>query len=159
DAAPADQPSVSLTDPGPVLTQSVILRATTTLAPADVASTRFEASPSATDTWTAIAETPGLQTSFDTRELEDGLYDLRVVLTDTWGGPLTSAVSPDHLVANSSPVVKLADPGNALHEVIAMKATVSEGTITHVLFQRSPAGQEQWTDIDDTAEEPYGVTF
>ncbi|HEY6888833.1 MAG TPA: hypothetical protein VI300_13665, partial [Solirubrobacter sp.] len=90
------------------------------------ASVRFERSPAGADSWTAItsvARAP-YATDFDTRILEDGAYDFRVVATDTAGN---SAASP--IVKN----VAVANPGRLAPGVRAVTNMVAPATDLRLL--------------------------
>jgi hypothetical protein len=97
-------PIVAFDNPGGSLTGTVTLSAQAMDSGSGVASVTFEVSPSGSGAWTAI----GLQTSapyeqsFDTRGLQNGLYDLRATATDVAGNSVASTVVAG--VAISNPV-------------------------------------------------------
>jgi hypothetical protein len=96
-------PTSSLSVPGGTLSGEVTLSATADdNAGAGVAGVRFERAAAGSGTWVAIgARTrPPLTQTFDTRLLEDGRYDLRVVATDVLGNSGPSAVVHDVEVSN-----------------------------------------------------------
>jgi hypothetical protein len=71
-----------------------------------VASAAFQRSPALLDTWTTIATdtTSPYSTSWNTTSVTDGLYDLRVVTTDSAGNTFTSPLVSVR-VDNTAPVI------------------------------------------------------
>ena len=67
-----------------------------------VASVKFEESPAGANAWTTIgvATSPPYTSSFDTRQLADGSYDLRVEATDNAGNTSASPVIRGVAVSN-----------------------------------------------------------
>src|ERR671922_214618 len=71
-----------------------------------VASAQFQRSPAGAGTWSNIGvadTTSPYGVNFDTTAVSDGLYDLRVVTTDSAGNSLTSAVVANVRVDNTTP--------------------------------------------------------
>jgi hypothetical protein len=87
---------------GAILREFVTLRATGV--PAQVRSITFERSPAEAEQWTAIRnEGPtSTHTSFRTMQAPNGLYDLRVIVTDAQGAKHVATLR-DRLLANKSP--------------------------------------------------------
>jgi hypothetical protein len=145
-----------------VLREDVNLEARATGLPAAVASYEFqyERAESQPEDWKLIETTTANHVTFETNNeaspVEDGLYNLRVVVTTTEGGRYESEL-PDRLIANNSPVATLADPGTNLHERITLKAALPAkeqglAAISSVSFQWAPSGSANWTTI-----EPGGI--
>jgi photosystem II stability/assembly factor-like uncharacterized protein len=160
---PADSAAqITLNDPGSLLTGSVALVAKTEVPPSSTASIQFQYSPAETESWTDInseSQTSSV-TIFDTTAIPDGLYDLRVVLTDSSGEAYTSPTLADHLIANSSPVVSLADPGTPLRGAVTLKAsTPDESEIASVTFQYRPSEGSTWTTIAQVSAPPFRTSF
>jgi hypothetical protein len=178
----ADAPAVTLaTTPAQnPLAAQLQLTASTTLPPAAIASINFEYAPADTGAWTSLGMNPSLPgglppytVSVDTTTLTDGLYDFRAVLTDAAGNVDVSPTLRDQLIANTSPIVTLSEPGAQLRAGSALRLTVplraiesaapgglSEPDVSTVSFQLSPADQEQWTAIATVAvpASPNGAT-
>jgi Bacterial Ig domain/Chitobiase/beta-hexosaminidase C-terminal domain/PASTA domain len=98
-------PTGSFTDPGSALAGTVPLTADADDLDSAVAGVLFQRSPADADTWTTIgaADTASpYSASFDTIGVADGLYDLRVVITDV-AGNMTSSTIEDRLVDNTAP--------------------------------------------------------
>src|SRR5207245_2422364 len=81
--------------PGTPLTGTLSLSATTADAGSGVDTLTFEHSPAGQGQWTA---TPA---GWDTTGVSDGLYDLRVIVTDRAGNQTTSAAVTDRNVDNT----------------------------------------------------------
>jgi hypothetical protein len=87
-------PTVTFVNPGASLTGAVTLSAQAADSGSGIASVKFEISPAGAGAWSTIgvtSSTPYEQT-FDTRGLQNGLYDLRVTATDAAGNSAQSAV-------------------------------------------------------------------
>src|SRR5262249_4172359 len=95
----------------------------------------------------------------DTTDLVDGLYDLRVFVTDVAGNTQTAEVT-GRRVDNTNPVVSLTSPGDDVRATVALTANASDSGsgMAAVAYQYSPAGQNDWhatpalwstTGIDD----------
>jgi hypothetical protein len=158
----ASGPSVVLETPGTgsVLTENTEdpeLRATATgLSQATIAAYEFQyaEAESAAPSWTTIATTTVPSTSFETTSVPNGLYNVRVIAT-TAEGQEYEAELRDRLVANSAPVVTLADPGLNLRGAITLSAEVPRTTnseaVTSVTFQwarATPEGGDAWQTIE-----------
>ncbi len=87
-------PTVTLTNPGTSLSGIVGLEATAASGSGIVA-VRFQYARSGTGKWSTIgvATVTPYTVSFDTRSLQNGVYDLRAVATDIAGNTATSVVS------------------------------------------------------------------
>jgi photosystem II stability/assembly factor-like uncharacterized protein len=176
--APATQlltsgPEVVLETPetkSSLLRGSVFLVAKTTAPASSITSVEFQISPAESTesarSWTTIENESPTSTStfFETANVPDGLYDLRVLVTYTAEGSQKSLESPwlrDRLIANSSPVVKLADPGSPLSGKITLDATVLEGNpeVGPVIFQWAIAGSGEWNTIQTIDTPPYTTSL
>ena len=152
-------PTVTLDDPGPILSGTVTLTATATPSSGQViTSVAIEWSPAGADQWHTIATlaAPPYSTQFDTTTVPDGSYDLRAQATDSSGQTGTSPVLT-RTVANS-PTVSLVDPGTVLQGIVRItaNATAPSGrTVTSVAFAYSPAGADSWTTFAVDPDAPY----
>jgi hypothetical protein len=101
-------PTVSLNDPGSPLGGVEFLTAAV-VENDSAASAVLQRSPANADTWTPIGSDTAAPWgwSFNTIGLADGLYDLRVVVTDGADNVTTSAVVEDRLVDNTAPQTTL----------------------------------------------------
>ena len=104
-------PSVTLTDPGAVLSGTVSLDATTGGGATRV---HFAVSPANAGAWTQIAEdtTAPYGTPFDTSVLADGLYDLRAIGFDGLGNPSAASIREDVRLDNTAPQLVSAAPAD-----------------------------------------------
>jgi hypothetical protein len=138
--------------------------------PAQVRSITFARSPAEAEQWTEI-KNEGIAstfTSFNTKEVRNGLYDLRVIVTDAEGGK-HEATLRDRLIANNSPPIvelrqqlngaELVDLGANLGGEITLAARVIEGAITSASFEWKRAGEREWHPIATTGAPPYTASF
>ena len=89
--------------------------------------------------------------SFDTTAVVDGLYDFRVVATDSVGNASNSAAVSNRRVDNTSPTATQDDPGANLRAGVTLTGSAADtggSGVAQVVFQRSPAGAGTWTAID-----------
>src|SRR5581483_10948116 len=95
-------PTASLDDPGASLGGTVHLTATASDATSGVQSVSFQWSPAGGNSWTTIStDTAAPYTAdFDTSQLTDGHYDLRVFVTDV-AGNTSLAQQLDRVVDNT----------------------------------------------------------
>jgi hypothetical protein len=105
-------PSVTLADPGAAVRGVVTLSATTQ--GAAVARVVFKRKPSGGDSWTDIAtDTAGpWNAAFDTKNVSDGLYDLRAQAADSAGIVLATHTRESVRVDNTAPSVQSATPAD-----------------------------------------------
>ena len=162
-------PSGTLTAPaaGAVLRGSVAAAATASdgVGGTGVTSVAFQSSPAGANAWSTYdTDTTGPYTgSFDTTLLADGLYDLRVLVSDgaTFSAP-SATVAGVH-VDNHAPSGALTAPGAVLRGSLLVGATASDaagGTgVATVAFQRSPTGANTWTTYATDGTAPYQVTL
>ena len=141
-------PTVSLTDPGNVLSGSVTLAATAGDDGSGIASVSFQRSPAGAGTWTTIGTDTSApySASLDASALADGLYDLRAVATDLAGNSTISTLATSRVDA-TDPHVSLDDLDAAVHGIVGLSADASDtgSGISSVYFEYSPAGSDEWT--------------
>jgi hypothetical protein len=130
-----------------------------------VASVAFQRTPIVGGNWTAIAQdtTAPYAVSLNTAVLADGQYDLRTVTTDNAGNSFTSAVVTIR-VDNTAPTGVVSSPsaganvrGSAL--AIASSSADAGSGVASALFQRSPVGAGNWTDVATDTTSPYSVSL
>ena len=148
-------PAASLDDPGTPLHGTVALSSNASDGGSGVAARTYQYSPAGAGTWTT---TPA---SWDTTALADGLYDLRVRVTDTAGNSTTSAVVANVLVDNTAPTVTLDDPGSPISGLTTLSATVNDGGsgVTSVTFQRAVSGHSTWSTVGSANAAPWQVDW
>ena len=143
-------PTGDLDDPGANLRGTVSLSGSgSDPGGSGVASLTFQRSPAGAGTWTTVDTDTGspYSVSFDTTGVSDGLYDLRVIVTDVAGNQTTSAAVANRRVDNTAPTASVDDPGANLRGTVTLTSTASDsgsgvGTRT---YQHSPAGAGTWT--------------
>jgi hypothetical protein len=147
----ATPPGGGLADPGQFLRGTIALGASPTDAGAGVQSVDFQLSPADAGAWTSIDvdTSDPYGTSWDTTGEADGLYDLRVVVTDNAGNTTPSAVVEDRVVDNTAPGAALDDPGAYLRATVSLTSTTSDAGsgVASAAYQRSPAGAGAWTPV------------
>ena len=104
-------PSVTLVDPGSVLTGTVALAVTTGGGAVRV---RFEVSPAGAGSWAEVATdtTAPFGASLATATLADGVYDLRAIGFDTLDNPSAPSVRAGVRFDNTAPSLLFATPAD-----------------------------------------------
>ena len=147
----ATAPGGGLADPGQLLRGSVSLSASPSDTGAGVQSVDFQSSPADAGSWTSLGvdTTDPYGVGWDTTLLADGLYDLRIVVTDNAGNSSPSAVIEDRVVDNTAPGATLNDPGAYLRATVSLTADATDAGsgVASVAFERSPAGAGSWTPV------------
>ena len=142
-------PTGSLTDPGANLRSTVGLAAAASDATSGVGSVSFQCSPAGADSWTTISTdtTAPYAGSFDTTAVPDGLYDLRVFVTDGAGNAAASTVVHDRRVDNTPPSATMGDPGPYVSGTVNLTSTGSDSGsgVAGVTYEYSRAGANSWT--------------
>ena len=117
------------------------LSSTASDAGSGIATRTYQHSPAGAGTWTT---TPA---AFDTTAVTDGLYDLRVIVTDVAGNQTTSATVANRRVDNTAPSASLDDPGANLRGTVTLTSTASDAGsgIASRVYAYSPAGAGTWT--------------
>jgi hypothetical protein len=146
-------PTATLADPGANLRLTVNLASTTAdTGGSGVATVTYQRSDATG--WVTIPA------AWDTTTVADGLYDLRVVVTDRAGNSTTSAVISGRRVDNTAPGAAIADPGANLRGTVTLSSVTSDSGsgVASVTYQRSdPTG---WVTIPttwDTTTAPDGL--
>jgi Bacterial Ig domain/Bacterial Ig-like domain len=147
----ATAPGGGLTDPGSPLRGTVSLSASPSDPGVGVQQVAFQSSPADAGTWSPIDTdtTSPYTTSWDTTGVADGLYDLRVRVTDNASNTFASPVVEDRLVDNTNPTAVMNDPGANLSGTVNLTSTTGDAGsgVATVTYQRSPAGAGTWTNI------------
>ena len=147
----ATAPGGGLADPGQFLRGTVALSASPSDTGAGVQSVDFQVSPANAGTWTSVGTdtTDPYSVSWDTTGAADGLYDLRIVVTDNVGNSSASAEIEDRLVDNTAPGATMNDPGAYLRGTVALTSNASDAGsgVASVAYQRSLAGVGAWTSV------------
>jgi len=123
-------PSVTLTDPGALLSGTVVLQAASP--DADTARVDFQISPAGAGVWTTVATdtTPGTPYSagFDTTAVGDGLYDFRAIARDVVGNVSAPSVVSSRRIDNTPPSFVSAAPadGSTVPGAGSIAVTASE---------------------------------
>src|SRR5829696_4951601 len=99
-------PTAVMDDPGSYLSGTVNLTSTTGDAGSGVATVTYQLSPAGAGTWTNVSAT------WNTTGVPDGLYDLRVRVTDNAGNVTTSASVDDRRVDNTAPTLSSSVPSD-----------------------------------------------
>ncbi|MGE5690197.1 MAG: OmpL47-type beta-barrel domain-containing protein [Pseudomonadota bacterium] len=163
-------PAAAVTAPaaGADVRLTVPLTATASDAGSGVNSVDFQRSPAGAGTWTTIASdadgSDGWTASLDTTagSTPDGLYDLRVFVTDA-AGNTTADTAAAVRVDNTAPTGTLIDPGQYLRGSLALSGTAADAGsgVASVAFQRSPESADTWTTIDTDTDggDGWSATF
>ena len=101
-------PGATMNDPGAYLRGTVSLTANATDAGSGVDTVSFQRSPAGAGAWSAVGA------SWNTTAVADGLYDLRVIVTDNAGNSTTSAPVTDRRVDNTRPSLTGSTPADGV---------------------------------------------
>jgi hypothetical protein len=113
-----------------------------------IVSVQFQYSPAGAGTWTTFpgfaSTTSPNQWSLDTAMPANGLYDFRVVATDSANQTSASAVVPDLSVANSATYVALDSSGSPLAGTLTLTAIPEQGgnVPNTVTFESCPTSKD-----------------
>jgi hypothetical protein len=152
-----------LTDPGTALSGTVDLKATVTPGSFPIDSVAFEVSPAGQRQWKTVGTTKDApyEVSVDTKQLQDGLYDLRVVATDTGGNQIFSPDITSRWIDNTAPTTSLARPQSPLVGRVTLNATADDASsgVSSVRFERAAHGTTSWILIGVRRATPYSLLF
>jgi Bacterial Ig domain len=155
-------PTVTMSDPGSLLSGVVTVAAEASDAESGIASVTIQRSPAGKGTWTEIctATTMPYSCRLDTRTIAEGSYDFRATATDNAGNTAISATVQNRKVDNTINSVSLEDPGAYLRGTVQLFANASSTSgVASVTIQRSPAGKGTWTEICRVTASPYGCSW
>jgi adhesin/invasin len=148
-------PLAALTAPPANVRQTITLHATSvTDATSGVASVTFERSPHSAATWTTIGAGVAqggnaYDGSFDTTSVADGLYDIRVSVTDAAGNVARQIAGPVR-VDNTAPAPITLDPLSAnVRQTIALGSSATDlgSGVASTAYEISPFGASTWTPV------------
>ena len=155
--------SATMDDPGANLSGTVTLSSTASdPGGSGVATVTYQHSPAGAGTWTT---TPA---AFDTTAVTDGLYDLRVIVTDNAGNQTTSATVANRRVDNDAPTISLTAPSGyvnaAAPDPFTVTATSPDGDISEVEFFRCSnssvnCGSGSWVSLGTDSAAPYSASW
>ena len=159
-AADFNTVTVSLTDPGTPLINTVSLSATAS-SQRGVASVKVQYAPTGTTDWVDICtdNVAPYSCSLDTTTLADQGYDFQALATDTAGYTKTASVS-NRVVDNFALAVSLADPG-AMSGTKTLTATASGAApaLASIKIQQRATGTSSWTDVCTSAASPTSCSL
>ena len=118
-------PTVTLADPGALLSGNVTLVATSP--DPDTVSVEFQVSSSGSGVWTPVASdaTPPYSAGFDTATVSDGQFDFRAIAHDSSGNVSAPSVVASRRVDNSAPSFVSATPADGSTVVTASSISVT----------------------------------
>ncbi len=142
----ATAPTASMDDPGANLRGDIALtssQADPGATPSGIASVEYEYSVADASTWVSVGPLP-----WHTNAVTDGLYDVRVVVTDNAGNRTESAPVEDRRIDNSPPATGVDDPGANLRATVTLKGSASDtgSGVQQVEFEYSVDGAS-WSPI------------
>ena len=148
-------PTATMGDPGANLRGTISLTSATGDPESGVATITYERSPAGLNTWTATAAT------WNTTLVADGLYDLRVVVTNSAGVTTTSGVVSNRRVDNTAPSATTDDPGSPISGTVTLTATAGDGGsgLDTGTFQYSASGTGPWTTIATDPSSPFSADW
>ena len=128
-----------------------------------IASVSYEYSADGT-TWATIgtlASAPFDTINWNTVGITDGVYQLRVVVTDVAGNVTGSAPVTNVRIDNTPPTTSQDDPGANLRQTVTLTGSAADSGsgVDHVDFQVAAAGSSTWTTIGTDASAPYSASL
>ncbi len=161
----AINPTATANDPGAYLRGAVNLTASASdTGGSGVDTVAFQRSPAGGGAWTTIGTDTSspYSLSFDTTTAAtpDGLYDLRVVVTDGAGNSVNSAIVGSRRIDNTLPAASLTNPGQYLRTTVTLGSSSSDAGsgIDTVVYQYSSAGTGSWTTTPISFDTATGST-
>ncbi|HXY84198.1 MAG TPA: Ig-like domain-containing protein [Gaiellaceae bacterium] len=161
-------PTATMDDPGRNVRGTVTLTAsgsdpTSNGYASGIASVEYDYSADGT-TWAPIGtltSPPFGLINWATSGIADGVYELRVVVTDVAGNTTISTPVTNVRIDNTPPTTSQDDPGPYLHgtETITGSAADTGSGVDHVDFQIAPAGSGSWTTYATDTTAPYSVSL
>ncbi|HZB22679.1 MAG TPA: Ig-like domain-containing protein, partial [Gaiellaceae bacterium] len=154
-------PVATMDDPGANLRGTVGLSSSQSdpggAAASGIANVVYQYSVADANTWVPVAAVP-----WDTTVPNDGLYDVRVVVTDNAGNETQSAAVEDRRIDNSPPVTAIDDPGANLRSTVTLTGSASDSGsgVAQVSFEYSVDGSS-WTLLPGASDNsaPYEFAF
>ncbi|MET0928122.1 MAG: Ig-like domain-containing protein [Aeromicrobium sp.] len=141
-------PTVTMTDPGTPIRGTKTFTATASDAHSGVARVVIQSTTGSA--WTDLCPVTAApySCSVDTGTLANGTYSFRAVATDRAGNTTTSTPVTGRVVQNTVSTITMSTPATRLRGTVMLAASVTtNGTLSTIRFQRSPAGAATWTDL------------
>ena len=163
-------PSSTLNNPGSNVRQVVTLTSAENDPPSNgyqsgIASVAFEYSANGT-TWASIGTNtspPFNDVLWNTALVADGVYQLRIIVSDAAGNSTTDVLGSTIRIDNTPPTTSQNDPGQYLRTTKTLTGSASDAGsgIDHVDFERAPTGGGSWTTIatDSTPGDGFQASF
>ena len=163
-------PNAALNNPGNNVRQVVTLTSAENDPPANgyqsgIASVAFEYSANGT-TWASIGtntSAPFDNVLWNTALVADGVYQLRIIVSDAAGNSTTDVLGSTIRIDNTPPTTSQNDPGQYLRATKTLTGSASDAGsgIDHVDFERAPTGGGSWTTIatDSTPGDGFQASF
>jgi hypothetical protein len=152
----ATPPTATMTDPGALLRDVVTLSSTQAdTGGSGIATVEYQYSVANANTWV------GATNPWDTKLVNDDLYDVRVAVTDVAGNVTESAPVEDRRIDNTPPATAMDDPGANLRATVSLTGSASDtgSGVAQVDFQLSPTGAGSWTTVGSSNTAPYTASF
>ena len=165
-----NDPTGTINNPGANVRQILTLTSNENDPPANgyasgIASVAFEYSNDGS-TWAPIGTNtspPFNNVLWNTGSVADGVYHLRIVVSDAAGNSATFELAPTVRIDNTPPTTSQNDPGAYLRgtKIMTGSAADSGSGVDHVDFQRAPTGGGSWTtiDTDSTPGDGFQASF
>ncbi len=165
-----NDPTGTINNPGANVRQVLTLTSNENDPPANgyasgIASVAFEYSNDGS-TWAPIGTNtspPFNNVLWNTGSVADGVYHLRIVVSDAAGNSATFELAPTVRIDNTPPTTSQNDPGAYLRgtKIMTGSAADSGSGVDHVDFQRAPTGGGSWTtiDTDSTPGDGFQASF
>jgi hypothetical protein len=154
-------PAVTMVDPGHV--RGVVSVSATASDGNGVDEVTIQGSQAGTGAWSPVCtdDTAPYSCTFDTDTVPEGQYDLRAIAVDNLGSSSTSAVVGPRWVDRTAPTATMTDPGAYMRGTVTLQSTTGDSGsgVASVLYQRSPAGANNWTTACTGNTTPFSCSF
>jgi chitinase len=149
-------PTTSLTA-GATLTGSAALDGTASDAGSGLASVTVQYSPAGASTWTDVCAAQAC--AWDTTQVPDGLYDVRITATDEADNTASTVVA-GRRVDNTAPTLTLIDPGAKAHDAVNLQAATTDAGsgVASVRYRYRPSGGS-WQDACTATSAPFTCSW
>jgi chemotaxis methyl-accepting protein methylase len=146
------------------LSGSVSLTSTLADSGVGVASAQYQYKLASDSTWTnaCSSSTTPYSCSFNSASVTDGLYDFRVVATDSLGNAGASTAVFSRRIDNTDPSVTMGSLAAKLTGSISLTSTPSDGGgsgVASVQYEYKPSSGSTWTPACSSASTPYSCSF
>lgn len=158
-------PTSAMTAPASPMTGVRALGGTAGDGHSGVATATVEISPAGQNAWTTACSdaTSPYSCAYDTAQLADGLYDLRLVAVDVAGNSTTSAVIAGRRADNTAPSASMSDLPDVLSGTTSVQIAATDAPggsgVASVLVEYRRVGVTTWSTACTDTTAPYACSL